>query len=81
MQTFGKTVHGKWKALVRRVRTDRLCPGCASSVIPLPMPFVVPGGRFRELYYWDSFWLLEGLYASEMCLTARKMMDKVPMDG
>ena len=24
-----------------------------SSLLPLPHPYVVPGGRFRELYYWD----------------------------
>ncbi|MEO6686258.1 MAG: trehalase family glycosidase, partial [Dyadobacter sp.] len=22
------------------------------SLIPLPFPYVVPGGRFREIYYW-----------------------------
>lgn len=22
------------------------------------------GGRFRELYYWDSFWIVEGLIQS-----------------
>src|SRR5258706_295153 len=25
-----------------------------SSLLPLPKPYVVPGGRFREMYYWDS---------------------------
>ncbi|CAD7960344.1 unnamed protein product [Amoebophrya sp. A120] len=29
----------------------------SSSFIPLPFePFPVPGGRFREVYYWDSYW-------------------------
>jgi alpha,alpha-trehalase len=28
--------------------------------------FVVPGGRFREQYYWDSFWIVEGLIRSEL---------------
>ena len=26
-------------------------------------PFVVPGSRFRECYYWDTFWSLRGLLA------------------
>ena len=26
-----------------------------SSRIPLPKEYVVPGGRFREIYYWDSY--------------------------
>ena len=25
-----------------------------SSLLPLPNPYIVPGGRFREIYYWDS---------------------------
>ena len=29
-----------------------------SSEIAMPRPFVVPGGRFRELYYWDSYFTL-----------------------
>ena len=34
-----------------------------SSLIPLPYPYVVPGGRFRELYYWDSYFTMLGLEA------------------
>jgi alpha,alpha-trehalase len=34
-----------------------------SSVLPLPYPYVVPGGRFRELYYWDSYFTMLGLEA------------------
>ncbi|WP_431469048.1 alpha,alpha-trehalase TreF [Sphingosinithalassobacter sp. LHW66-3] len=32
-----------------------------SSALALPEPFVVPGGRFRELYYWDSYFTMLGL--------------------
>ena len=32
-----------------------------SSLIPLPEPYVVPGGRFREVYYWDSYFTMLGL--------------------
>lgn len=34
-----------------------------SSLIPLPHPYVVPGGRFREIYYWDSYFTARGLIA------------------
>ena len=27
---------------------------------------MVPGGRFREVYYWDSYWTVKGLLLSEM---------------
>lgn len=32
-----------------------------STLIPLPHPYLVPGGRFREIYYWDSYFISEGL--------------------
>ncbi|MBV8524710.1 MAG: alpha,alpha-trehalase TreA [Acetobacteraceae bacterium] len=35
-----------------------------SSLLPLPYPYVVPGGRFREVYYWDSYFTMIGLEAS-----------------
>ena len=35
-----------------------------SSALPLPRPYVVPGGRFSELYYWDSYFTLLGLAES-----------------
>lgn len=31
------------------------------SLIALPRPYVVPGGRFREIYYWDSYFTMLGL--------------------
>ena len=36
----------------------------------LPNPVVVPGGRFREIYYWDSYWVIRGLLVSGMTDTA-----------
>ncbi|HEY0339983.1 MAG TPA: alpha,alpha-trehalase TreF, partial [Steroidobacteraceae bacterium] len=35
-----------------------------SSALPLPKPYVVPGGRFREIYYWDSYFTMLGLAES-----------------
>lgn len=35
-----------------------------SSLLPLPNPYVVPGGRFNEIYYWDSYFIMLGLEAS-----------------
>ncbi|MEJ7664338.1 MAG: trehalase family glycosidase [Hymenobacter sp.] len=35
-----------------------------SSLLPLPRPYVVPGGRFREMYYWDSYFTMLGLRAA-----------------
>lgn len=35
-----------------------------SSLIALPHPYIVPGGRFREIYYWDSYFTMLGLKES-----------------
>ena len=35
-----------------------------SSLLPLPNQYVVPGGRFREIYYWDSYFTMIGLGVS-----------------
>lgn len=46
-----------------------------TSLIPLPYPYVVPGGRFREIYYWDSYFTAHGLIADghrEMALNMAK---------
>lgn len=32
-----------------------------SSLISLPYKYVVPGGRFNEIYYWDSYFTMLGL--------------------
>lgn len=31
-----------------------------STIIPLPKPHLIPGGRFREIYYWDSYFVALG---------------------
>ncbi|MGB3625845.1 MAG: alpha,alpha-trehalase TreF [Henriciella sp.] len=33
----------------------------AGSLIPLPNPYIVPGGRFREVYYWDAYFTMTGM--------------------
>lgn len=35
-----------------------------SSLLPLPYRYVVPGGRFNEIYYWDSYFTMLGLEES-----------------
>jgi len=46
-----------------------------SSLIPLPRAYVVPGGRFREVYYWDSYFTMLGLVASGRTDLVRSMLD------
>lgn len=49
-----------WDVLTRQRDT-----ATRSSLIPLPNPYIVPGGRFREVYYWDSYFTMLGLQASK----------------
>ncbi len=51
-------------ALWERLTRDTPTAPPYSSLLPLPRPYVVPGGRFRELYYWDSYFTMLGLAQS-----------------
>jgi len=41
------------------------------SLLPLKHPFIVAGGRFRECYYWDTYFIVRGLLVCGMWETAR----------
>lgn len=45
------------------------------TLIPLPYPYIVPGGRFREIYYWDSYFTMLGLQADNQIETIQNMVD------
>ena len=48
-----------------------------SSLLPLPKPYVVPGGRFREIYYWDSYFSMLGLQQANRRELARDMLQNM----
>jgi alpha,alpha-trehalase len=45
-----------------------------SSLLPLGRPYIVPGGRFREIYYWDSYFTMLGLEQDGQHALARDML-------
>ena len=57
--TLLEHIRATWDHLVRAPQL----PGKFSSALPLSAPYVVPGGRFREFYYWDSYFTMLGLRA------------------
>ena len=57
---IGRHIDMLWDQLTRSSTTAPRY----SSLLPLPEPYVVPGGRFRELYYWDSYFTMLGLAES-----------------
>ncbi|XP_063871932.1 trehalase-like isoform X1 [Scylla paramamosain] len=75
LRKWALSVNEIWKSLGRKVSTDVRDNASQYSQIYVPNPFIVPGGRFTELYYWDSYWIVEGLLLSEMMDTARGMIE------
>ncbi|MGQ4582765.1 alpha,alpha-trehalase TreF [Lysobacter sp. F60174L2] len=64
-------IDGLWSVLTRQPREHPV----RSSLLPLPNPYVVPGGRFGEMYYWDSYFTMLGLAASGRRDLLRHMAD------
>ena len=61
-----------WPVLTRKAGEGE---GAAGSLIPLPKDYIVPGGRFREIYYWDSYFTMLGLRAAGRDEDIRNMVD------
>lgn len=60
-----------WNTLTRKADTLRKY----SSLLPLPDSYIVPGGRFREIYYWDSYFTMQGLAVSNRYDLIEDMLD------
>ena len=69
--SIGEHIDRLWDSLTRH--TTSAPP--YSSLLPLPRPYVVPGGRFREIYYWDSYFTMLGLVESNRRDLAENMVD------
>ncbi|KAL8150297.1 hypothetical protein V2J09_020105 [Rumex salicifolius] len=67
-------VHSLWKMLSRQVCNGVWQNPELYTLIPLPKPGIIPGSRFREVYYWDSYWVIRGLLASKMHETAKSIV-------
>ncbi|MFN0216869.1 MAG: alpha,alpha-trehalase TreF [Saprospiraceae bacterium] len=62
-----------WEVLKREPNLS--LNGNHSTLIPLPHPYIVPGGRFREVYYWDSYFTMLGLKESGRVDVIQNMVD------
>ncbi|CAG9584378.1 unnamed protein product [Danaus chrysippus] len=77
LKAFAKSVISLWAKLGRKVQSDVMLNPDQYSFLYVPNGFIVPGGRFKELYYWDSFWTIRGLMISNMTKTARGMIENL----
>lgn len=75
LKQWGVDLNGIWKELGRKMKEDVQKNPHYYSIIPVPNPVIIPGGRFIEFYYWDSYWIIRGLLYSEMRDTARGMIE------
>ena len=60
------------------VKIERLgqdVPLETQGLLYLPNPYIVPGGRFNEMYGWDSYFIILGLLESGRLETARGMVE------
>ncbi|KAL3677945.1 hypothetical protein R1sor_020901 [Riccia sorocarpa] len=71
VRNWALEVHSKWLELTRLTVPDVREHPERHTLLPLPHPVVVPGSRFREVYYWDSYWTIRGLLVSKMVDTAK----------
>ena len=62
-----------WPHLTRQTAA----PPTFGSALPLPRPYVVPGGRFHELYYWDSYFTMLGFGPAQTALRRDMIADFV----
>jgi alpha,alpha-trehalase len=59
-QPIADHIDDLWRVLTR----EPLDHPPRGSLLQVPHAYVVPGGRFGELYYWDSYFTMLGLSAS-----------------
>lgn len=57
--TIEEHINHLWEVLTMQACNE------VSTLILLPEKFVVPGGRFREIFYWDSYFTMLGLQVSK----------------
>jgi alpha,alpha-trehalase len=72
-QSVASYIAQMWNVLERK--PDR--PRDYSSLIPLTHPYIVPGGRFSEIYYWDSYFSMLGLMEDGRRDLARDMLANI----
>ena len=70
-EAMDEHIRDLWAMLTRQPDV----PDPRSTLIPLPNAYVVPGGRFREVYYWDSYFTMLGLVESGRTDLVKSMLD------
>ncbi|KAF7639195.1 Trehalase [Meloidogyne graminicola] len=67
---FALSLHQIWPSLTREFIDDVKLKQLFYPVLSVPNRFLVPGGFFKVFFYWDTYWILKGLYFSNLIETA-----------
>ncbi len=67
--TIEEHCHRLWPLLTRTTNENY------SSFIDVPYSFIVPGGAFREFYYWDTYFTMLGLIRSNETELINNMLE------
>ena len=68
-KTATQHINQLWAVLTREPDEKK------GSLIPLPYSYIVPGGRFGEVYYWDSYFTMLGLKESGQFMLIENMVN------
>jgi len=58
-----------WDELTRTADVEK------GTLLKLPKPYIVPGGRFNEFFYWDSYFVMLGLQVSGRIEMMKNIVD------
>ncbi|KAL3082955.1 hypothetical protein niasHS_010757 [Heterodera schachtii] len=75
MRTLALALHEIWPLLSREFIDEVHQNQDRFPVVHVPNRFLVPGGLFKLYFYWDTYWILKGLYFSNLVETARGMLE------
>ena len=74
-QEWASDINQLWLSLGKQVNESVLTNPQRHSFVQIKYPMIVPGGRFRESYYWDSWWILKGLLVCDMPYSAMNIIN------
>ncbi|CAH0564209.1 unnamed protein product [Brassicogethes aeneus] len=75
IKEFAQDLVKIWPTLGRKVSSKVSENPEKYSLIAMPNGFIIPGGRFKEIYYWDTYWIIKGLLLSDMKTTVKGILE------
>ncbi|XP_973891.2 trehalase [Tribolium castaneum] len=75
LKQFAQELVKLWPKFGRKMSPEVGQNPTKHSLIPVNNGFIVPGGRFNEFYYWDTYWIIKGLLMCEMKDTVKGILE------